>query len=198
MAGGALGYKILYGPPMQSPEVLFIGNQPGGQVADAIAGELRGERSRWPDIFEYASEPWRLATAARRVWQADILARSTGLNLCFFRSPSVGAWRALPSEVIRRAETFSLERSRTIVDMLRPKAIVVIGLVDFAKLARADGLTTRRALSNGGRDLVRTGQLWGHSSAGTIHLSGARISTLDMKNIAQFFENYLAELATAP
>jgi hypothetical protein len=47
------GFKILYGPPHQNPPVLFVGDQPGGSVAD----EKENERFGWPNVCEYAIEP---------------------------------------------------------------------------------------------------------------------------------------------
>jgi hypothetical protein len=55
MGPAALGYAILYGPPMLNPEMLFLGFQPGGGLLDAEEGLKNGERHRWPERIHYAA-----------------------------------------------------------------------------------------------------------------------------------------------
>ncbi len=44
-----LGFKMLYGPPVVEPPILFIGYQPGGEKESMIESEHQG----WPEACEY-------------------------------------------------------------------------------------------------------------------------------------------------
>jgi hypothetical protein len=87
----AFGFKILYGPPLQRPPVLFIGYQPGGRTPEP------GERDGWPTRIDYACQPWPLARGLRRVYSAEELDCCVGLNAIFIRSPSVAEYEKLSS-----------------------------------------------------------------------------------------------------
>src|SRR3546814_18569228 len=48
MAESDFGYRILYGPPVLRPEILFIGYQPGGGAASFVEGLEEGQHAGWP------------------------------------------------------------------------------------------------------------------------------------------------------
>jgi hypothetical protein len=80
-------------------------------------------------------------------------------------------------------EQFSLDRARMIVESLRPRHVVAIGLKTF------DLLVTGEPVLRGERGsvLAKRGDLWGCPATGVIHLSGSRISRGDRDRIAAFF-----------
>src|SRR3546814_8308548 len=135
MAESDFGYRILYGPPVLRPEILFIGYQPGGGVASFVEGLEEGQHAGWPVTCEYAHKDWRLAMRMREIWGNATLERCTGLNVIFFRAVSMRAWRRLPRHVRAEIESFSLAQTERIVRTLEPKRLVVIGLGPFARLA---------------------------------------------------------------
>ncbi len=184
MGPTALGYAILYGPPMLNPEMLFLGFQPGGGLLDAEAGLKNGERHRWPERIHYATETWRLASVMRQIWYISTLDRCTGLNAVFFRAPRIKHWNLVPAHLRQEMEVFSRKRARLLVEAMAPKRIVVIGLGTFDLLAdRPHQLVHQQ----GQKTLIKQGQIWGVPAIGIIHLSGARIRRDEMDILAKYF-----------
>lgn len=165
MGDGALGFRILYGPPLVEAPVLFLGYQPGG---DAV--EDSSQHETWPAVSEYAVRRWPLAMRLRETLGEAAVVGSTGLNAIFFRARSVADWRRIKRPLRDELETFSLACAERIVRVLAPRRIVVIGLGTF------DRLTTGTADTLGaGRVLAKRGDLWGAPAIGIMHLSGARV-----------------------
>ncbi|MCJ2067812.1 hypothetical protein MKK75_03145 [Methylobacterium sp. J-030] len=172
----ALGFRILYGPPLAQAPVLFLGYQPGGKIAE---GGVQHET--WPVLSEYATEAWPLAVRLRETLGKEVVERSTGLNAIFFRSKSVADWGRIERSLRRELEMFSLARAERIVRTLMPRHVVVIGLgtVDHLTAGVAETLGTRRVL-------IKRGELWGAPATGIIHLSGARIRREDRERLAAY------------
>jgi hypothetical protein len=145
---------------------------------------LSGERERWPVSFEYATADYRLARVARKVWDRQRLQHCTGLNLCFFRAPSVRAWKSLDPALTREVEDYCQQRARSLILSLAPRMVVVIGLGDFSRMASETGNDPLLATE---RVLVRGGSIWGIPCVGIIHLSGARISAADLAELHEWF-----------
>ncbi|WAC28438.1 hypothetical protein [Ancylobacter sp. SL191] len=180
MGHQALGYRILYGPAVSDAEILFIGYQPGGSAEDAKRGLREGEQAGWPNRCDYSHADWALARRLQRIWDKPFLAACTGINVNFFRAPSMAAWRRLPPPVRRDLEHFSLQRCKRIVRALRPRQIVVIGLTTFNALAEGEPV-----LMGETRVLAKRGTLWDIPATGVVHLSGARINGIDAQRLAQ-------------
>src|ERR1700756_3920642 len=56
MAERDYGYKILNGPPLAGPPILFLGYQPGGAQEDGERFKKLGAHERWPETLEYLQE----------------------------------------------------------------------------------------------------------------------------------------------
>lgn len=192
----ALGYRILYGPPVPEPEYLFVGYQPGGK-ADAV---LEQQHRSWPEECEYALDRqalravgWTRPTYAlnmQKIWGVCVLRRSTGLNAVFFRSPSMEQWSRVQAELRTELEKFSLTRLKRIIEVIRPKRIAVIGLGTFDWLTRRAGLKGRDdalVSPSGRRALVKGGELYGCPTFGVVHLSGARVSGVELDAMKAYF-----------
>ena len=194
MGDSALGFKILYGPPIVNAPVLFLGYQPGGRLEDALSGEAIGERRTWPNRCEYAYETWRLAKQIRKIWSPVFLEHCVAINANFFRSPSSEEWRQYRGN--RVASAFCLKRAEAITEAVSPQHIVVVGFTTF------DHLATGKVVLSGGKDraLIKRGTLWGRPAHGIIHLS-AQISNSDMSAMRSYFEtqiSYRPLLKTCP
>jgi hypothetical protein len=173
----AHGFRILHGPPVLNPPILFIGYQPGGTTP---GGE--GDHDGWPAKCVYTIERWVLWRRLREIWGTATLEKCTGLNLFFFRAPNIAAWRQIRRDLRQEIEAFCHRRVERIVRTLAPKQIVVIGLGTF------DLLTTGGAALTGDRGvLIKSGSLWGTRCYGTVHLSGAQISRTDRNRLISYF-----------
>lgn len=173
-----LGFKILYGPPYRQAPILFIGDQPGGSVAD----EKENERFGWPTICEYATEAWLLARNMRLMFGLDFLTSCVGINANFFRAPNAVSWQRAPEATRETLERFSRAKLLEIIHVVNPGQIVVIGLSTLDKF----GETSPILFSGNGRVLVKAGQIGERTAVATLHLSGAQIAAEDRQAIAAF------------
>lgn len=170
------GFRILYGPPVAEPPVMFVGFQPGGHETEP------DQHDGPPAACDYATATYLLARRLRGVFGAKLLARCTGLNRVFFRAPTVAAWRKVDPGLRHELEAFSLVRAECIARALRPRRIVAIGLGTLAGLC-----PTSIALQGEKRVLARSGELWGAPAYSMVHLSGARVSRGDLERLRVFF-----------
>ncbi len=83
------GFKILYGPPILNPEILFIGYKPGGDIASHASDIELGSDKTWPPLCEYAVANWLLAKQIRQMFLGINLKNCMGLNAIFMRTKSV-------------------------------------------------------------------------------------------------------------
>ncbi len=179
-ACGELGFKILYGPPISKPQALFVGYQPGGGREDCAREFLGGAHEGWPAVCEYATESWSLARNMQQMFGCAFLEGSVALNAIFVRAPSVEIFRKAISPLQRaKIEEFCLPRVERIVDAIEPRRIVAIGF-ETLNLFGGGGPDVRNSK---GRVLTRIGQIAGREAIATLHLSGARISTIDRDRI---------------
>ncbi len=174
----ALGFRILYGPPIVDASFLFLGHQPGGQAIDCSE-----HHETWPETCDYATEEWPLARQVRMIWGQEVVAQCTGLNAIFFRAPSVAAWNRITKSLRENLEIFSRDNAERIVRALRPECLIVIGLGTFSWLAQGEPSLHGEK----GRVLARRGTLWGCEAIGTVHLSGSRISREDRERLRAYF-----------
>ena len=174
----AYGFRILHGPPVINPPILFIGYQPGGTTP---GGE--GDHDGWPAKCVYTTEQWVLWKRLREIWGTVTLEKCTGLNLIFFRAPTAAAWRQIRRDLRQEIEAFCRLRVERIVRTLAPQQIVVIGFRTFDLLTTGEAVLT----SDQGRLLVKSGSLWGTRCYGTVHLSGAQISRMDRNLLISYF-----------
>ena len=179
----AFGFRILNGPPLLRPPILFVAYQPGGM---APSGPRQHET--WPEVLDYTTVPatpeWRLATSLRRMIGVSLLRRCTALNAIFLRSPSLEYFdKTLRREPGLRSEIekFCLPRVRQMIHLIEPKLIVVIGFATLNALGTAETALKGPA----GRVLVKVGEIEGTRAFATLHLSGAHISDSDRLRIAQ-------------
>ena len=175
------GYSIAYGPVYSRPPVLFLGYQPGGRHTTEQHLTLLPTETP-PSTSYYATDGWPLASNMRTMWPHGLLARATGLNAIFFRSPSIDEFSTISRDTLRRAKNFSVPRASKLIEAIDPIVIVGIGFATLRLFGEAEPV-----LCNGrGRTLIRQGVIAGRPAFGTLHLSGARISTADRQAIADF------------
>lgn len=176
------GYEVLYGPPMSKPDIFFFGFQPGGDHATKQHEQDVSSRS-WPEKCYYSTENWRLAKVMQMMFGQNLLERSTGANAIFFRSPSMSTYYSeVRVELLAEIDDFCRIRLHRIIDALQPKLIVAIGFSALNQFGPSYPVLT----SSQGRCLMQLGSVGGRRAYSTLHLSGARISDADRKQIANF------------
>ena len=174
------GFKVLYGPPLYQPPILFVGYQPGGGADDFERETARGSDKRWPTECEYATESWKLAKQMRQMFTRPRLLQCVGINAIFLRSPTVAHYKRTIDRGMRaEIEAFCLVRVARIIEVIDPQKIVAIG---FDTL-RLFGDSTPGLTNDNKRCLTTIGKIGGRSPIGTLHLSGARIAAPDLDRI---------------
>lgn len=170
-----LGYKILYGPPHVNCPILFIGDQPGGKVANE-----KTERTDWPDHCEYGTQTWTLARNMQVMFGAEFLDGCVGVNANFFRAPSAKSWQAVPKVTRDALEVFCRNKLLTLIDGIKPRQIVTIGLATLKKF----GPTEAYLHGTKNRVLMRRSKIGERLAYATLHLSGAQIAKDDRLKIS--------------
>lgn len=187
------GFQILYGPPFIQPPILFVGYQPGKGLKKPEEERAYGSEDRWPEVSEYVTERWRLATNLQNMFGPDLLARCVGLNAVFIRANSIREYNAAVSRELRsRAAKFCIDQVSQIVDAIRPKMIVAIGLETLSLFDKGDLKAIRSA--DGRRVLMKLGKIARREAVATLHLSGVQIAKRHRTEIA---DNILGRLQSA-
>jgi hypothetical protein len=179
---GKLGFQILYGPPFREAPILFIGYQPGTGLKSPEEEREYGSEDGWPSVCEFATENWVLAKKMQRMFGRELLQKCVGVNAIFVRSPSLEHYRKhVTLELRRKIEKFCLVQITEMVETLCPKMVVVMGFETLALFGKSKSIL----ISEGSqRVLAKTGSVAGREAIGTLHLSGALISTPDRAAIA--------------
>ena len=181
------GFKIFNSPPLFQPLVLFVGFQPGGGTADWEDERQRETHLVWPKEAEYVTKDWLLARRMRAMFQPDIdLRECVGMNAIFLRSPKVKIYKGVLANKrdYKTVKEFCLQQVRSIIDLLDPKMIVMIGL-DTLRLFS----DTEPALWGAkGGVLARKGMIGSREAIGVLHLSGYQMSNENRKLIAEYIK----------
>jgi hypothetical protein len=172
--GARMGFEILMGPPHKNAPLLFIGYQPGDWVEGPQAARAKGYESSWvTKSCQYAHEQWLLARRMRRMFglYPGLLERSVGLNAVFVRAKSIDEYKTQVAPDARRLiEEFCLDKVRTIVELIGPLKIVVIGFSTMEVFR--EPMQTICAI--GSRRILGRGRVFGRPAFVTPHLSAAR------------------------
>lgn len=185
LGSAALGFRILYGPPVVSAPYMFVGFQPGGWQDESH----EGQHDSWPDQPWHANAKSPLAKKLGHVFGIETV-EHTGLNMIFFRARNMKAWNSVPPALKHELERFSLERVQRLVEALQPQHLVVIGLQTFRQLTKTKG---RAALfGQHGNCLAVEGEFGGYPASGIIHLSGARVSNKDLESLKGYFSRRIS------
>lgn len=180
LGAAALGFRILYGPPVLHAQYVFLGFQPGGRQDESNEGQHEG----WPDQSWYAHSDAILARRLRYVFGIETIDHS-GLNMIFFRAPNIQAWDGIEKKIRSDLEEFCLERVLRIIEALQPRHLVIIGLGTFERLTGTKGDTVLQ-IAQGARLAVR-GKFGGFPTSGIVHLSGARVSSKNQFLLKELF-----------
>jgi hypothetical protein len=193
LGSAALGYEVLYGPPIVDAPALFIGYQPGGskpgEPLPTISGP--GGRSPWPDTCEYAAGSFCLARKLQVAFGADFLRRCTGMNAIFLRAPSQTAYKTVPISIRTEFEALSIAANQHVVTLLRPRIIVTIGFSTLNLFGSKSNDVVKRA---DGRALVAEGAITSVPALAMWHPTspGKRPNDDDLRSIGSFVLGRLA------
>ena len=191
----ALGYEVLYGPPVCNPPVLFVGYQPGGRTPEPLPGPAGSvEQPPWPATIDYArvatpgaaEQPFLLARRLQVAFGAEFLGGCAGMNAIFLRSPSMDSYaKTVPADVRAEYEALGAAATRELVELLRPRIVVALGFVTMRLFASDANVVLR---GEGDRALLSSAEFSGRPLFGMRHPSGAKppASDADMARIGAY------------
>ncbi len=184
----AQGFAVFFSPVPETTPLLILGLNPGGDINDFREADAR----KIPETHDYLLWNYPLARAMRglfeRMGEADLLKASVKSNLLFFRTPTFSAWRELPAPLRDRLTVFCDDAVREMVDKLRPRTILLEGMSTFDRFramgSPGDTFRIARELRPAGRRRVYVSAMRGPTRViGILHLSGARPSAQDLREI---------------
>ena len=179
------GYAVFYSPVKLKPELMIIGYNPGGGVADFDL-----EKSmEVPRTHDYLAG-YRLAKKMRSLFdeigKPDLLTSSVKMNLIFFRSASAAEWSQIAPGVREDAESFCFGKVTETIETLQPKRILAEGIKTYSHLRRLLSMSGQEeSILSNGRSLVRTCSSSKVELIGIIHPTGSRISRDDWSLIQE-------------
>jgi hypothetical protein len=189
------GYKILNGPPIANPAILFLGFQPGG-CKDDQRRYKQYERA-WPAELEYLNGDEVFFEKVRNLFPHDreFLRKCMGMNLIFFRAPNVLAWnKQIQRKSRMHLESFCTKHAKTMIDCINPRLIVVVGMATAKRIKKQNKDYLRedrdepwcRGVKN--RVLAKSAIALGRDAVVCLHLSGCQISIEDYNRLRVFIQ----------
>ena len=191
------GFKVFYSPVRKHPRVMIISRNPGGNEESFRREDLgRFERGDFsvPKVHEYVERKYRIAKKMRKLFEGQerMLDNSIAFTVLFFRSKDMRLWRKkIDRQTRKEMENFCYEKVREIMEKIRPKILLVIGVETYRKLKEhVLGKVDNEKSINGknGRRISITAR-WNDIPVFCVpHMTGARITNSDFdKNRKIFF-----------
>ncbi len=186
------GIKTWYSPVRMNPELTIVGLNPGG-------GELHfkreGDKDRFergdfstPKVNQYlrppdSHNPYPMTTKMQKFFEGrePILRDSVAFQMVFFRSSKYAELRQeLGTESAKEIEIFCLRKVKEILDVLKPKTLLILGFRTFYTMQKHFGdFTDERDVAGKKRRIATECEWKGVPVFVLKHPTGARISASD-------------------
>jgi len=187
--GGACGFSVLSGPPIERPQVMIIGANPGFGVDD----DQPCVEETWPARSYIQDAQWPLARKIRAIFaeagRSSHLERAVQTNFLFFKSSTIKfaddsryPWEAVASGVRTKLERWCADEVEELVGALEPEIVLVLGIAPFDVHVR-DASTVLMDRS-GRRRLLAAGRIAGRPAVGILHPTGAQVAGADWSRVA--------------
>jgi hypothetical protein len=187
--GGACGFSILSGPPIDRPDLLIVGENPGFGAKDRDAHV----EACWPETSYLESADWPLALKLRwildQAGMAGTLDRAVQTNFNFFKSSSSSRrgrfpWLDLDPLLRNSLERFSKAELNGFIARSKPNCVLVLGIGAFRRHAGA--FEERLRDRKGRRVIIASGTIGGARSVALIHPTGAHVAGEDWTKVARW------------
>ncbi|RNJ61507.1 MAG: hypothetical protein EDM03_15505 [Porphyrobacter sp. IPPAS B-1204] len=187
--GGACGFSVLSGAPIERPPVLIIGANPGFGADD---NQPCVERT-WPARSYIQDAQWPLARKVRAIFaeagRSSDLDRAVQTNFLFFKSSTIKRaddsrypWEAVASGVRTKLERWCAREVEELVNVLEPEIVLVLGIAPFD--VHAQDARTVLMDRSGRRRLLVAGRIAGRPAIGILHPTGAQVAGEDWSRVA--------------
>ncbi|MXO87114.1 hypothetical protein GRI38_13860 [Altererythrobacter aurantiacus] len=196
--GGACGFSILGSRPCFKPNLMVVGENAGFSVEDDKGEPHIGYN--WPCESYLDGERWLLKDRMRSLFQQagrlNVLQDAVFTNFNFFKSGSISReskyrWVDVDREVRKRVETASIRELLQLIEAIKPKNIMVLGMAGFDR--HAERVTTHHKCSSKRRRLIARGELWSIPAFAFMHPSGARWSSSDDQVASDWLRRHFPE-----
>jgi hypothetical protein len=193
------GFKTLYGWPLETPSLMVISLNPGGDESSFAKDRARFESGDFssPQKPPYLTSTYRFAIKLRDLFgdHVELLRETVAFPVCFFRSER---WSSIPRHTKNKMKQFCFPIVRDMIRTMPPERLLVIGLNTYGKLESIlGGFKEEREVlfREGGKTstLVKESK-WGDVPVfATVHLTGFRISRNEWAEMKQRFDLWLSE-----
>ncbi len=190
------GFKVFYGPVKKSPELMIISHNPGGDHTD-FEDRVRFERGNYsiPSSTPYSTNHI-MSKKMQKFFEGHehLLSTSVTFPVIFFRSKNVKTLNEIERFKKYEMERYSLLKVREIIDTLKPKNILVVGLSTYDILSKVIGLCDAEEFlhqTKSSRLLAIRSKLNKTKIFAMMHISGARINNQEMSFIKKEFFKYI-------
>ncbi|MEX1063755.1 MAG: hypothetical protein WD898_04100 [Candidatus Paceibacterota bacterium] len=192
------GIKLFYSKVIKNPELMIIGYQPGGnhvhfqnEDADRFAnGDFK------VTLNEFLITNYRMANRMREFFEhrPKLLEKSVICPLIFFRAPNARSWRRWKHR--KEVEEFCFSKTSGIINKLKPKHILVLGLGTYAhiktflKTANEKNIYLKNK-SVGKRKVAIVAMAGNIKIFAMLHPTGSRISNEHRKQLRRHFFEWI-------
>ena len=194
--GGACGFSVLSGPPIERPSVMIIGANPGFGADD----NQPSVEETWPARSYIQDAQWSLARKIRAIFaeagRSSDLDRAVQTNFLFFKSSTIKfaddsryPWEAVAFGVQTKLERWCAHEVEELVSILEPEIVLVLGIAPFD--LHAQDVSTVLMDRSGRRRLLVAGQIAGRPAIGILHPTGAQVAGADWSRVAAVFAERL-------
>jgi hypothetical protein len=189
------GIKVFYSQPIEDPELVIIGYQPGGNYTH-FKNEDEDKFAKGNFTIsknEFITTGYRMAKRMREFFgpeHIDVLEKSVIFPLVFFRAPRISTWRSWGNS--KEAEMFCFLKIEEIIQKLKPKTILVLGLATYEKMSTFLKMNDEMFLyletkEKGKRKVGATAITDRVRVFAMLHPTGARISNEHRKELKRLF-----------
>lgn len=198
-----LAYYSFQNTPIENPEILFLGINPGGEAYNYASQyenpiwNLLNDKKMTPERFVKANplveemKTWKMWKNLENTFYTEKLHKlyntSMKMNLVYFNTPNI-------SDFLNRKNGFSIFKKNKdlsidlILNVIKPKSIICLGTAQcFDYLP----LKNKETLLKGKKRLLVRGNLENITVYGIPHPSGSYTSYVDLEKIASLLDKNL-------
>ena len=189
------GFSVFYSPVRQSPELMIIGYNPGGdETSFCKARDLCVPVTH--EYIDYKSDrkypiAGKMYNLFENISKSDWLERSVKLNVLFFRSKSEQQWNTIKKDVRKDLKEFSYMKVKEIADVLTPKFILTEGIKTFNILTNIILCCSEKPVfeqGRGNRAIYARSRYNDIKIIGLIHPTGARVSNDEWLKVKEYLK----------
>jgi len=189
------GFKVFFSPVYKNPKLMILSLNPGGTKVHYENENMRNFQKNdfsLPKHNEYLTKDHNMANKVKLFFEGhyDLLEQSVVLPIVFFRSQNWKYWKNnVPKNKRREMEQFSYDLVKEIIEKLKPKMFLVLGISSTYRRIKKNILDVKneKSVLSGIHRLYITAQAGNIPIFCIPHLTGYRLSNEKREKIRNSF-----------